>query len=54
MSSKKLKKNYEGNNRNKFDTKNLVKNFLNSFISFAHHPEEEGSIIDVLGFESNL
>ncbi|KAL4447050.1 hypothetical protein ABPG74_013902 [Tetrahymena malaccensis] len=51
--SKKQKKNGSGGHKNKFDTKNLVKNFLNSFISFAHHPDEEAAIIDVLGFESS-
>lgn len=48
---KKLKKNCGGSHKNKFDTKNLVKNFLNSFISFVHHPEEEATIIGVLEFE---
>ncbi len=37
--------------KNKFDTKNLVKNFLNSFISFVQNPEEEQLIRDLLGFD---
>lgn len=50
---KKNKKNLGGvGHKNKFDTKNLVKNFLNSFISFVHHPDEEAGIIDVLGFDN--
>ena len=46
---KKLKKIH--NHKNKFDTKNLVKNFLNSFVSFVHSPEEETNIIEVLGIK---
>ena len=39
--------------KNKFDTKNLVKNFLNSFISFVQHPDEENTIKELLAMENS-
>jgi hypothetical protein len=40
--------------KNKFDTKNLVKNFLNAFVSFVNHPDEEQVIKDVLALENEV
>lgn len=39
--------------KNRFDTKNLIKNFLNSFLSFVSNPEEEELILDVMGFDNS-
>ncbi len=36
-----LKRSHNSSSKNKFDTKNLVKNFLNAFISFVNHNDEE-------------
>lgn len=47
-----MKKSGKGAGKNKFDTKNLVKNFLNAFTSFVINNEEEKHICDILAFEN--